>query len=251
MKQMAHTIRRHAQAHRALLAQRRAETTLSEPQAQVILRRIEGVLARLPAALQQAHERIIGGRQVPNADKLLSLSEPDVQVLKRGKAGAAVEFGHKLWLGETREGLIVDFALLPEVKADPALVLPAVRRLVKDLKLKVQAVWGDRGLFSQANARGLAQRAIKCGLCPRDPAELHRRLAEEAGFRAGLRRRGGTEARIAIFKASFVGSPCLTKRFAPRALAVSWAVLAHNLWLLARLQLQQDRHHAPPVAQAA
>jgi len=42
-----------------------------------------------------------------------------------------VEFGHKLWLGETAAGLIVDFALLPTVKADTALVLPATRRLSK------------------------------------------------------------------------------------------------------------------------
>jgi IS5 family transposase len=251
MKQLAQTVRRHAQAHRTLLVHHGTETPLSEAQAQVILRRIDGVLAQLPAALKQAHERIIGGRQVPTADKILSLYEPEVQVLKRGKAGAAVEFGHKLWLGETAAGLIVDFALLPTVKADTALVLPATRRLVKGLKLQVKQVWGDRGLFSQANEQGLAKRGLRSGLCPRDPAELHRRLTEEEGFRAGLRRRGGTEARIAIFKASFVGSPCLTKRFGPRAVALSWAVLAHNLWVLARLKLKQERPPARSSLKAA
>lgn len=37
--------------------------------------------------------------------------DPDVQVIVRGKSGAEVEFGNKLWLGETREGLIVDYLL--------------------------------------------------------------------------------------------------------------------------------------------
>ena len=135
-----------------------------------------------------------------NADKILSLYEADVEVLKRGKAGADVEFGNKQWLGETREGLIVDYLLLREAQADTALVLPAVERLRQGMKLAVGQVWGDRGLFSAANEKGLAQRHVKSGLCPRDPAELHRRLSGDDGFRAGLKRRGGTEARIAIFK---------------------------------------------------
>jgi hypothetical protein len=241
MKALERKIMGHAQAHRELLAQHWAETALSEKQAQVILRRIDQVLTQLPAAIAQAHERLIGGRPVPNAQKILSLYEADVAVLKRGKAGADVEFGNKLWLAETRAGLIVDFALLQDAAADSALVIPAVERLTESMHLEVQQVWGDRGLFSQQNERQLAKRNIKSGLCPRDPAELQKRLQGDDGFRAGLRRRGGTEARIAIFKHAFAGNPCRAKGLAARKLAVSWAVLAHNLWVLARLKLAQDR----------
>lgn len=248
MKALAKKIASHAQAHRDLLAQHRTETALSEKQAQSILRRIDGVLAQLPAAIRQAHERIIGGRPVPHAEKILRLYEPDVEVLKRGKAGADVEFGHKLWLGETRAGLIVDFALLPEAAADSTLVLPAVERLRGPMHLALRRVWGDRGLFSQKNEQALAQHAVKSGLCPRDPAELQKRLQEDAAFRTGLRRRGGTEARIAIFKHAFAGSPCRAKGLPARQRAVSWAVLAHNLWVLARLKLTQERQTAEAKA---
>lgn len=189
----------------------------------------------------QAHERIIGERLVPNADKILSLYEAEVEVLKRGKAGAEVEFGNKLWLGETRAGLLVDWALLVDAPADSALVLPSVARLTGGMKLPVQRVWGDRGLFSRDNEAQLATGNIKSGLCPRDPSELQNRLVREDGFRAGLRRRGATEARIAIFKQAFAGNPCRAQGFAARKLAVSWAALAHNLWVLARLKLAQDR----------
>jgi hypothetical protein len=251
MKALERKVMRHAQAHRDLLAQHWAETELSEKEAQAILRRIDHVLTQLPAAIAQAHERIIGERPVPNADKILSLYEAEVEVLKRGKAGADVEFGNKLWLGETRTGLIVDFALLAEAEADSALVLPAVERLTGPMQLDVAQVWGDRGLFSQKNEKALAQRDIKSGLCPRNPVELQNRLQGEDGFRAGLRRRGGTEARIAIFKHVFVGSPCRAKGIAARQLAVSWAVLAHNLWVLARLKLAQDRAAAEATAAKA
>jgi IS5 family transposase len=248
MKTLEHTIARHARAHRDLLAAHQAETALSEKQAQVILDRIDQVLAQLPAAITQAHERIIGERPVPHAEKILSLYDDDVSILKRGKAGADVEFGNKLWLGETRAGLIIDYALLAHDQADTALVLPSVVRLYTEMKLPLQQVWGDRGLFSKANEKELSSLKIKSGLCPRDPAELQKRLQEDATFRAGLRRRGGTEARIAIFKQHFAGSPCRGKSFDARERIVGWAVLAHNLWVLARLKLTQDREAAQAVA---
>lgn len=249
MKALQRKITRHAQAHRDLLTAHWAETGLSEQQAQVILDRIYNVLAQLPTAIRQAHERIIGGRPVPNAEKILSLYEREVEVLKRAKAGAEVEFGNKLWLGETRVGLIVDWELQADAKADSALVIPAVDRLKTIMKIEVGQAWGDRGLCSQKNEKQLAQRGIKSGLCPRDPAELQRRLEAQPELRPGLQRRGsGTEARIAIFKHAFTGSPCRAKGLAARKLAVSWAVLAHNLWVLARLKLAQDRQAAKPKA---
>jgi len=250
MKALQKKVTAHAQAHRDLLEQYWRETALSEKQARVILDRIDHVLTQLPAAIAQAHERIIGGRPVPNEEKILSLYEPEVEVLKRGKAGAAVEFGNKLWLGETRAGLIVDYKLLEEAEADSALVIPAVKRLRGQMKLEVKQAWGDRGLASQKNEKALAKLGVKSGLCPRNPAELQRQLAEDESFRAGLRRRGATEPRIAIFKACFTGNPCRAKGIAARQLAVSWAVLAHNLWVLARLKLAQDRQ-ALEAAQAA
>ncbi len=175
----------------------------------------------MPAAINQAHERIIGGHPVPNGEKVLSLYEAEVEVLKRGKAGADVEFGNKLWLGETRAGLIVDFALLTDAEADTALVVPAVERLRGQLKLDVKRVWGDRGLASQKNDKALAALGVQSGLCPRGPAELQHRLAEDETFRPGLKRRGGTEARIAIFKNVFTGNPCRSTGIAARKLAVS------------------------------
>lgn len=241
MKALQNKIAAHARAHRELLAAEMEKpapraTDLSAGRAAVILRRIDVVLEQLPAAIRQAHERIIGERPVANADKILSLYEPDVAVQARGKAGARVEFGDKLWLGETREGLICDYRLEKDSPADTTLVRPALERL-REAGVKLKRAWGDRGLFSAANVRVLEKAGIKSGLCPRDPEALRRSLAEDPEFGPGLKRRGGTEARIAIFKNCFVGGPCRAKGFAHREQAVGWAVLAHNLWVLARREI--------------
>ena len=62
----------------------------------------------------------------------------------------------------------------------------------------------------------LERRKIGDGFCPRNVAELSNRLATEEGFRAGLKRRAATEARIGIFKNVFLGRPllyCRASRF--------------------------------------
>ena len=109
MKSLEKRITDHAKAHLAALKTRRDETTLSEAQAQQIINRMEGVLDQLPAAIKQAHERIIGGHRIANEDKILSLYDDTINVIVRGKAGANVEFGNKLWLGENGDGIIVDY----------------------------------------------------------------------------------------------------------------------------------------------
>ena len=69
MKKLMKKIRKHALNHQFLLKDYWDKTELTEPQVNQILKRIEGVLEKLPRAIQQANERIIGERQVKNEDK--------------------------------------------------------------------------------------------------------------------------------------------------------------------------------------
>lgn len=49
-------------------------------------------------------------------------------------------------------------------------------------------------------------------------------------------RRAQTEARIGIFKNNFLGAQLPTKNIDAQISFVAWAALAHNLWVLARLE---------------
>ena len=44
----------------------------------------------------RGYERIIGERKAPNAEKNLSVYEPEVHLIVRGKDGKEVEFGNRL-----------------------------------------------------------------------------------------------------------------------------------------------------------
>lgn len=258
MKDLEKRIAAHARAHVTILKTRRVETDLSEAQAQLIIDRVDKVLEQLPAAVKQAHERIIGGRRVANEDKILSLYDDQINVIKRGKAGAQVEFGNKLWLGESREGIIVDYQFYQDNPSDTALVKPAIERLVDAQQLAIGNVWGDRGLASKPNTALLEKRAIGNGLCPRNVSELADKLTNQQGFREGLKRRAATEGRIGIFKNVFLGRRLLAKGFEHRQLAVGWAVLTHNLWVVVcmaeaekKRKKDQERKSERPQARAA
>ncbi|MEK7280803.1 MAG: hypothetical protein AAB037_00420, partial [Chloroflexota bacterium] len=134
MKKVVKTVGQHARRHRELLDKKWEETDWTRAQADQVLGRIDRVLELLPRAQQQAHERIIGGRLVDNEEKILSLYDGDVHVIVRGKAGADVEFGNTVLLGENRQGIILDFVVFKEpAPADSHLLMESLKRVEEKL----------------------------------------------------------------------------------------------------------------------
>lgn len=240
MKALAKLVKRHGERYRDLLEARWQETEWTEKQMKVVIKRIDNVLEKLPKAMEQAHERIIGERQVKNADKLLSLHENDVHVLVRGKANAEVEFGNGLYLAEQRDGLIVDWELFRDhPPADSHLVKKSLKRIEESYGA-VAAYCGDRGFDTKANTAHLETENIFNGICPKAPAVLAERTTEPR-FMELQRRRGQTEARIGIFKNAYLGRPLRSKGFEHKRNTVAWCVLTHNLWVLARMKIASEQ----------
>ncbi len=240
--QLVGTVRGHARRYRDLLDQRWQETDWTRPQAEQVLARIDRILELLPKARKQARERIISGRQVESKDKILSLYEHQTRVIVRHKAGAEVEFGNTLLLGETRQGVIIDWKLFEEsAPADARLLLSSLDRIQTAFGQSPKAVGTDRGFDSQSNRAGLQQRRIYNALCPREPQQLKKRNGSWK-FKRLQKRRGQIEPRVAILKSNFLGQPMRSKGFVHRNLSVTWAVLTHDLWVIARLPRAQAAH---------
>ncbi len=240
MKPLLKTIAEHARRHRDRLERDYAQTRYSRAQAAQIIGRVDRMLAQVPAVIVQAHERIIGERVVPNKGKILSVHESDLQVIVRGKADREVEFGNTLFLAESPQGLILDWELYRQkAPAEWSQLQASVRRQnAFDLSAPISAACADRGFCASKGHARLQAQEIYDAVCPRDPAELQRRL-EEPRFCELQRRRGSTEARVAIFKQR-CAKRLRCRGFEHRYLAVAWGVLGHNLWVVARLFKQQE-----------
>jgi Transposase DDE domain len=251
MDKLVGSVTRHAKRYRGLLEQQWEQTEWTRGETDCVLRRIDKVLAQLPAARQQARQRILKGQLVPSQEKILSLYDPDVQVIVRHKAGAEVEFGNTLLLGESSQGVIIDWELFKEVAPNDArLVTHSLKRIEDKLKIQVRAVGADRGFDSESNQQWLQEQKTYNAICPRSPKERKKRQ-KSWKFSQLQRRRSQCEGRIGIVKNNFLGRPLRSKGFASRELAVGWAVLTHNLWVIARLPQRKARSRSRPLALAA
>ena len=185
-----------------------------------------------------------------NKDKILSAYESDIDVIVRGKAGASVEFGNELVVGESLGGLIVDYTLYGKnAPGEGEKLVESVQRQ-QELKVdvKLSAVVADRGFDAAKTLAWLEEQSITSQICPKSPQALRERL-KDSEFRGLQTRRGSTEARIAILKNHTDGRVWRAKGLTHRRLAVGWSVLAHNLEWIARTVREQQQ--APPAEVAA
>ncbi len=249
MKKLLQRIGKHALSHRDLLQVCWEQSDYSEKQVQQIVSRMERMSELIPGVIQQAHERIIGGRRVKNADKVLSVYEPDVQVIVRGKAGKEVEFGNTLFLGESVEGYLLDWKLYgrrtPSENEQMQESLQRQNRFA--LEEPIAALCGDRGFASRRASLQLAREGIYDALCPRDPKQLKQRM-EEPLFKQLQKRRASTEGRIGVLKNHWHAGRLRSKGFENRSISVAWSVLSHNLWKIAKMLAQQDEQKTKAAA---
>lgn len=77
-------------------------------------------------------------------------------------------------------------------------------------------------------------------VCRKSPAQLKEKL-DDPVFVSLQTRRSQTEARIGIFKNIFLGKPLRSRITLNKRHAINWCVLTHNLWVLARMALADER----------
>lgn len=240
MKSLTKTVQGHGERYLSLLEERWADTELTQGQMQQIAQRLRHIVEQVPAAITQAHERIIGERPVANEDKILSLYEDHASVYVRGKAGATVEFGIQMLLVESMEGLIIDWDIPSDgIVSDSKALMPCIDRLDQAYGSDtIEVIITDRGFTSAANDKELEKRNKKNYTMPKNPEEL-KQATRKPGFKKYHTRRAQTEARIGIFKHNFAGEKITAKGLDNQKKHIAWSVLAHNIWVLARRAIEQ------------
>ena len=78
--------------------------------------------------IDQTRRRVIEGEPVPSEQKVYSIFEFHTDLIKRGKAQKPVEFGHKVFLAVSAQGLITDYRVLEGNPADSDHVEAALER---------------------------------------------------------------------------------------------------------------------------
>lgn len=240
MRRIAERIRKHGCRYSDLLeAEWQSKTDLKEGEKDCIKDRILRMLELLPQAIEQADTRILHEKLVDNQDKILSVYHDDINIIKRGKAGGKYEFGNTLFLAEQNDGLILDWKLYRTDVKEPQATPESVTRMTESYEFDIKSLTGDRGCQSEKNDKFLKDKKIYSGLCPRSPLELAEKM-QEPKFRKLQKRRAQTEGRIGIVKNNFLSGELCERAFDDKEVTVAWAVLTHNLWLIARLPQAEE-----------
>jgi len=187
--------------------------------------------------IHQAHQRVIEGKTLLPDEKLYSLFEEHTELLKRGKAGKPIEFGHKLLLAQTGEKFIHHYDVMIRRMEDKDLLKPALRAHQEFFGSYPELVAADKGFYESMKQIIDLEKKIKTVSIAKKGRRSHEEYARETSeaFLAGQRFRAGSEGSISVLKRAFKLGRCLFKGFKHYAASVGWAVLCHNLVLLTRL----------------
>ena len=192
--------------------------------------------------IDQARRRVLDGEQVPNDQKIYSIFEPHTDLIKRGKVRTPVEFGHKVFLAESAQGLITQYEVLDGNPSDEVHVAPSLRRHRQAFARVPELYGSDRGFFSEPNLAGCKHDGVKVVCIPqRGGNRTADREAYEksADFKQGQRFRAGIEGRISVLLRGRGKKRCLAHGRDRFELLVGAAVLANNLMRIADLMAKQ------------
>jgi IS5 family transposase len=185
----------------------------------------------------QAERRVLQGEKVANCEKVFSLFEPHTELLIRGKAGKAVEFGHKVLVAQNEEKFITHYQVLARSRDDAELLAPALASHRKLFGKAPEVLAADKGFYKsvqQLEELGEEMETVSIAKLGRRTRQEVKRESSEA-FKEGQRFRAGSEGSISVLKRAYKMNRCLFKGFKNFATSVGCAVFCHNLVLLTRL----------------
>jgi IS5 family transposase len=185
--------------------------------------------------VDQTQRRVFEGEVVPSGEKVYSIFEAHTELIKRGKAGKPVEFGHKVLLCQTGEKFISHWRVLSGEEQDKDLVNEVLERHEAWFGTKPGMFAADKGFYESTAELARLERGIEtvsiCKKGRRTEAEAIRESSD--AFQAGQRFRAGVEGSISVLKRAFKLRRCLFQGFKNFAAAVGCAVFCHNLVLVA------------------
>jgi len=216
---------------------RTAETLLTgiSPEATAVVAELKHYVPIVEKITAQAESRVIRGEMVSSDKKVYSLFEEHTELLKRGKAGKPIEFGHKVLLAETGEKFILHYNALPKQQADTALLKETMKAHRKIFGRAPEVLAADKGFYeSREQIKKLSDKIEVVSICKKGRRTEEEDMRESTwAFKAGQRFRAGIEGTISVLKRAFKLDRCLFKGFKNYAASLGCAVFCHNLVLLA------------------
>jgi IS5 family transposase len=188
--------------------------------------------------IDQTRRRVIEGEQVPAEEKVYSIFEFHTDLIKRGKQRKPLEFGHKVFLAESAQGLITDYQVLDGNPADTNQVRPSLERHRQIFHCAPDLYAGDRGFYSAENLDECQKAGVSQVSIPQRGGQKtaeREALERSPAFKKGQRFRVGIEGRISVLFRGRGMKRCRAQGRERFEVLVGAAVLANNLLRIAAM----------------
>jgi len=227
-----------AKARKALAREKRPLSKDAATRIEKLSKELEEYCQRGRQVVDQSRRRVLEGEQVPSDEKIYSVFESHTAVIKRGKAQKPVEFGRKVFLQESGNGLITDYRILVGNPGDGSHVSVSLEHHRKMFDCVPELYASDRGFFSAENVKACQEAGIKHVCIPhKGGGRSDEQTAKERtkDFKQGQRFRAGIEGRISVLFRGRGMKRCLAKGPVAFEVLVGAAVLTNNLIRIAQL----------------
>jgi IS5 family transposase len=219
-----------------LVRSRRPLSVMDAARAAAIVEQIDHYIELGQRVVDQAWRRVIEGKRVPNEEKLFSIFESHTELIKRGKAGKDVEFGHMIQIQQVGGKFITDYDVFDKRPVEYELLESVLKTHKKLFGHYPDELAGDKGYYESMDAIDRLQRKVpmvsiaKKGR--RTPAETERE--HDPLFRLAQRFRAGVEGTISFLKRMLRLARCFNKGWEHFVSTIGQTIFAHNLLVLAR-----------------
>ena len=193
--------------------------------------------------VDQTRRRILNDEQVPVSEKVYSIFESHTDLIMRGKVNKPVEFGHKVFLAESAQGLITQYSILKGNPSDEDHVKRSLENHKSTFGAAPEVYAGDRGFDSKDNQNECVQAGVGFPSIPqRGGKKTPERAALEKTpeFKNGQRFRAGIEGRISVLFRGRGMKRCLAQGPERFESFIAAAVLTNNLMKIAGLLIKKE-----------
>jgi len=203
--------------------------------------KLDAMVPLVRKVMKQTRARILRG-DTRGDGKLVSLFEPETEIIRKGKAGKPTEFGKMVKLQEAENQIVTDYEVYDRRPNDADLLIAAVDTHHARLGRIPRLVAADAAFYSAKNEAAAKAKGVKRVCIPNRSTKSpeRRREQKKRWFRQGQKWRTGCEGRISVVKRRHGLNRCRYKGDAGMKRWVGLGVIADNLINIGRAMAKQS-----------
>ena len=162
---------------------------------------LDEMIPRVQQVMRQTRQRVLRG-DTRAEGKIVSVFEPETEVIRKGKANKPTEFGKLIKIQEAENQIVTHYEIYDRRPSDSELLTPAIKKHIEQFGRAPHLAAADMGFFSAANEASAQQLGVKWVAVPSQSTKsaARKQTQKKRWFKKAQAWRTGCEGRISVLK---------------------------------------------------